>query len=293
MKLSYLLGSVLTVFITSCNSVQEVKEQKDKTGAAVDTVLENKIQDVYYSSLLPSEAISYFEKEGFNFRKELLNPLSNTDKYTDPIAKLLNIGIYSADVAYQILCKKTSEATQTFKVIKNLCNDENIEFAFDENTKKRILDNISNFDSLNVISNDVYNTTMSNVRESGAQNNYIIISSGSFVETMYLIISSVKSDAQDYKTVEKIIEQKLLFDDLYSMLQLLNTDENVSSVLTDISELKKTFSDLTVQSKNVKIKKTKDGNLVLSGNNKITYSKESFKSLKLSIIKLRTKWTAK
>lgn len=284
---------ILLVLITSCDNVSDNKESEDKIGSQADTVLKNKLQEVYYSHLSPTEIIGYFESEGFNFKPELLNPLSNREKYISSVEKLLNIGSYSADVAYQILCKKTSEATNTFKVIKSLCNDVNIESAFDENIKKRIMNNINNTDTLSAISNDVYINTVNNVRESGSHNMYVILSAGSFVETMYLIINSVKNDAQEEKTIKKIIEQKLLFDDLYSMLLFLNTDQNIAVVLTDITELKNAFTAFSVKSEKIQVKKSGNGSLVLSGENKISYSKESYNALKSSIIKLRTKWTVR
>lgn len=283
------LALILLVFFTACNSVPDHNMVDSKT----DTVLQNKLQEFYYSHLSPTEIISYFESEGFDCNPELLNPLSSKEKYISSVEKLLNIGTYSADVAYQILCKKNDEATNTFKAIKSLCNDVNIKSAFDENIKKRILNNINNTDTLSEITNEVYITTVNNVRESGAHNIYVIISAGSFVETMYLIMNSVKTDAQEDKTIKKIIEQKLLFNDLYAMLLFLKTDENVSTILTDITELKKSFTDLIVKSENVKITKSRNGYLVLSGENKIAYSKESFNALKSSINKLRTKWTVR
>lgn len=294
-RLCYLPVFVLAllILISSCDFISDKKDEPVMEGSQADTILKNKLEEVYYSHLSPKEIISYFENEGFDFSPSLLNPLVNKDKYIGKVEKLLNIGTYSADVTYQILCKKNTDAITTFKVIKNLCNEVNIESAFNENIKKRILNNINNSDTLSEISNEIYITTVNNVRESGAHNLYVILSAGSFVETLYLIISSVKSDIQEDKTAKKIIEQKLLFDDLYSMLIFLNTDENVAVVVNDIADLKLAFNKLTVKSENVKISKSNNGDLVLTGENNFNYSDESYNALKSSIIKLRTKWTVR
>ncbi|HBX51591.1 MAG TPA: hypothetical protein DEH02_11045 [Bacteroidales bacterium] len=285
------IAVILLLMLNSCEFNKVGNDLVDNTDllASNDTV--NNTEEDYYSMPAPSEVISYFKENEYKFRQELMNPLSNYEKYNTHVSKILNVGIYTADATYQILCKKTSKAASTFKVIESLCNEANISSAFDENIKNRIIYNSVNADSITDISIEIYLKIVNNIRETGSPDMYLILASGSFVEIMYLMTNSIGNFSESEKSINKVVEQKLLFDELFSALIKIKKNEDISGIVSDMSDLKSAFDLLDVKSENIQMNKSSNGNHVLSGKNIISYSEKLYINLKTSINKLRSKWT--
>lgn len=285
------LAIILVATLVSCNPVPTEKNQTGISDQISDSALVEKMEAIYYSMPSPAEIICYFDKKGVSYKPELLNPLSNKEKYIRQEEKILNIGIYSADISYQVFFEKTKSIGLSLNVFEDLCNAANIPAVLDDILKRRIVNCSNDPDSLTNIFNTLYLRTINIIHESGKENTYVLLAAGSFIETMFLIINSVNNYAESENTINKIIEQKLLFTDLYATIESLKSDKNMAVLLSDFSDLKNAFDVIIVQSENVQMKKSEDGSLVLSGKNNISYTKESYNNLKSSIVKLRTKWT--
>ncbi|MBI5217894.1 MAG: hypothetical protein HY958_03075 [Bacteroidia bacterium] len=276
--------------ITCTQTEQNGNKTANETENADTTALQN-LEDAICYLPSPYEIITYIETGKIKFNNQFINPLNNKERYITTKDKIINIGVYSADVAYLVFFEKNSELGNYFKVIDNLCKEENIASGIDQKIKDKIINSTLNADTLTAISNEVYKYTLDNILEKEQKNTYALLLSGAFVETLYLIIKSADTDPEYIS--KRIIEQKLLFDDLLALLQSLKKNKNISDVILDMENIKMSFSKMNFKTENLKTEKSKDNKLVLSGNNSFEYSKEAYENLQSDIIKLRTKWTKK
>ena len=90
------IAVILLLMLNSCEFNKVGNDLVDNTDllASNDTV--NNTEEDYYSMPAPSEVISYFKENEYKFRQELMNPLSNYEKYNTHVSKILNVGIYCA-----------------------------------------------------------------------------------------------------------------------------------------------------------------------------------------------------
>ncbi len=261
----------------------------------VDTTIaqpdKDKMEDVFLFLPSPYEIISYIEQNELVFNTKLLNPLSNKDKYLVSTDRKINIGIYSADVAYMVFFKKDQNIGEYFKIIDALCKEESFPSVLDEALKNRITQNNFNADSLSVLSTEIYQRTVDNMVESGQKSSYALLLSGSLVETLYLIIHSGHKDIAYIK--KRIAEQKLMFDDLFALLEKLKKNKNINETMDELQGIKNAFSRINIKTNKLKMAQLKGNAYNLSGENVFEFTNATYDSLVLEITKLRKQWTEK
>lgn len=251
----------------------------------------DKIQETFLYLPSPYEIISYIQKEQLSFDRKLLNPIANKEKYVISIDKKINIGIYSADVAYLVFFRKKQDVAEYLKKIDEMCREEAFPPVLDEDLKNNITRDNLNTDTLSKISNEIYRRTIDNMIESGQKNSYGFLLSGALVETLYLIINSGHKDKSYIK--KRIAEQKLLFEDLFMLLETLKKNKNVGERIDDMKGLKNAFAKIHIKTNKLKLAQVKGNTYDLSGENVIEYTDEAYNTLNKEITNLRKLWIEK
>jgi len=292
MKKSYhnALLIVLLVFVfSSCQNNDKAKYENSKNievGIELDS-----LNNAIYQTPSPTEILGEILNQDINIKKELVNPYKNASNYITIRNQAVNMGVYIADFAYLNLSSDKTLELEYLKVVQDLSEKINIYGIFEQKTLNRINNNLQFKDSLNLISQEIYYNISNNLEKSDRQNIFVLISSGAIIESLYLSVNLVEN-FEDYKDIiQKMYEQKYVFDNFYEYAYNFSEDPYIEQILDNLDVLKDTFDKLEVEESEQQVIKKDDNSLVFKGGYNFILSKEGFEVFKKNITTIRNEVT--
>ena len=269
------------------SSYKKSAKYEDDTGSY--TLFDSKVKNIFYRFQSPDEMFIITDSIGLQFDNTLLLPVQNANKYLDSKSQALNLGVYVADLAYITLFQRYKESIEYLQVIHKLSEKIRIASAFDENLVNRIEKNISNIDSLSAISDDALTSLINYLVRNDKENTFAIISLGGFIEFYHLALNLVDDYKAENQTIQRIIDQKIAFENLIKYSYEYSDDPNVSSSLELVEPLSDFFKNITVVKEKTTITKSDDGRIIVGGGDKLKITEEEFYELKKLVKQIREK----
>jgi hypothetical protein len=253
----------------------------------------NTAKRIFYSLPSPLETAMLIKNAGATYDEELLNPVSNADKYNTNLEMALNLGIYTTDLSYASLFDQTQATLNYINAAKKMADGLEILDAIDEQTISRLEENINNRDVIiDIISETLLNSN-SFLDDRGLQSTSAIILVGGWVEGIYIASSLVQPNAnlQENKLVERIVDQKLSLNIVITLLENNQESVEVQSLLKDIMALKTIYDKIKIeQSEITAVKDPKTNVTTLKSKSTIKITPEIFKELTTKVAELRTRY---
>ncbi|MBR8534619.1 hypothetical protein KDU71_03535 [Carboxylicivirga sediminis] len=249
--LSLAIGGVLV--FSSCNSGQ--KKQKSEEQQIVESVnVDGKLVDdfkksklIFYSLPSPLETAMLIKRAGATYNEELLNPLSNIDKYSTNRQMALNLGIYSADLSYTSLFDQTQSSIKYMANAKRLADGLGIMDAIDEETLKKLEANIDNRDVMLDIISETFMSSNAYLTENDRPAIAVMVLVGGWVEGLYLATRLTNGSVENNKRlIDRIVYQKLSLYTVINLLEEYQDNEDVQYLLDRISELNEIFEKVEI-----------------------------------------------
>ena len=272
--ISYPLTIIVLVFILFSCSDQSVekKEQETKT-EAIEPQDEVGTEDFYFFLPSPIQIAHILKRSGLLFSAEWINDPAKYDQYQTRTAGLLNLGVYTGDLAYCILNDRTEESLKYINSIKKLSDKLDMsEIYYSDNTNTRIESAVNNKDSLvNFIISTQEN--LSDYAYSSNQLSILMITfAGAWVETVYI---GAHADNESPERVGETLSEEMGI--------LKNLIDGLESTVQDNPEI----STLTTQLKDFEQKMySRDGE-----NKPINFSSDQIEILKKEIAIIRNNIT--
>jgi len=229
MKRKLLISLGLLTTLWSCNN----QKTAETTAVATDTVATEPAHPPKPVYILPSplQIAHIFKKSGLKYMAGITNPQSNETKYTSNFNQTLNLGVYSADMAYNVLNKQKQGAISYMKLTKSLADEIGMSSVFsDENLMKRFEANIEREDSIMRILAELKGKTDDYISNNERQTTSTLIFSAAWIESMYLA-SKATEKKKDGKVKSQLLEQMSILENVIKLLQGHNT--NNDAALTD------------------------------------------------------------
>jgi len=173
----------------------------------------------FYLIPSPEDLFAFTKDKNLQFVPGLVNPIENIDKYVDNRSKEINFGTYSADMAYSTAFGKYQESLKEFKIVRQLSDEIGIGNVFTQSLINRI-DNVKeDRDSLKQISSDIYLDIQNFLDSKNRAKTMSLISTGGWLEFLYIIVNSVDKYEAENPTIQRIADQKIIFDNLMLRLE--------------------------------------------------------------------------
>ncbi|MEE4197054.1 MAG: hypothetical protein V2I54_05380 [Bacteroidales bacterium] len=290
MKQHYILVAVFVslLLLAGCNSCKH--ESTDSAGEIESTEnirIEDSLREVIYVLPSPNEILAEIFIEEVNINPLFVNPYTHARDYLDTRSQAVNLGVYIADFAYLSYSSETTTELEYLKVIKQLSEEVNIYGLMENKTMKRIQNNLTQKDTLNKISQELYYKISSNLENSNRENIFTLISTGAIVESLYLSVMIV-DDFDDYREIiEKMYEQKFVFDNFYEYAQIYEDDPYVKMIIDQLEILKQTFDQLNETENQPEVVQQDDETLRFTGGSEFVVNHENFDRFKTNIISIR------
>lgn len=254
------LSVLLATGLNSCgSSSSDDKEKTSQEFKEAGESLKNQIEDVVYNIPSPSEIPYLLKTTGAEFNQSLLNSRSKADQYVSRTDKAsLNLGVYAADIGYLSSYEKTQEAIDYLNSCKTLADNLNVIEAFDMDVLKRFESNISNKDSLARLLDETIQNTSNFLKNDSRNKLAALVITGSFIEGLYISTGLIKSYPKDLLPDDKrnlvltplirvVLQQEKSVGELLKMLNSVEQTAPVTTIVSDLKELSKTFDALEIE----------------------------------------------
>jgi hypothetical protein len=248
---NHLLIPALALLLASCGGESTDSDKAAPDSLATESVPQATVDpnEIGEDVALPSSMriAGIFKRSGLKFIESNLNPLENVKNYKTTYSKALNLGVYSADMAYCVLNKQYALSKNYLKSCKDIGGEIGLASAFEANNlARRFEDNMNKGkeDSLLKIISDLQLETDIILERNNQQHISTIVFAGAWVETLF-------AASQVYKTGEKnilptLMEQVSLVNDILKVAENeRNKDENMSSLISDLNAIKSEFNNIS------------------------------------------------
>jgi len=286
-KHNILIIIVLSIvgIIAQCKSD---KKENPNTVEVIETIqISDTIGNYIYILPSPNEILEEISINKLEINSSIVNPAINVSQYNDTRSQAINLGVYIADFAYLSYSAENTTDLEYLKVIKQLSEEVGMYNLIDEKILSRINDNLMNKDSLNIISQEFYYNLTDQLENSNRQNIFLLISSGTIIESLYLSVSLINNFDLHKEYVQKIYEQKFVFDNFYEYAKQYDEDIYVQKIIDHLDILNQIFDGLTEENEDPKVIKNEDSTLRFVGGSNFALDKKSFENFKSNIISLR------
>lgn len=241
-------------YFASCNNSSTEKAASGQDTALSDakridslTSQKKKEIDFKFATLeanIPSPFDIVNDLHGYNapFKKELLNPETNSEKYNATFKKEVNFGVYGVDLAYINFYGQNQDMMKYYTTIEKMAVDLNIDKVFDSYAE-RFKTNADNHDSVVSIVDNVFKATDDYLNKN---DRYLVAShviAGAVIEVNYLslnLLKEIKRTPDNDKFFVKVFNENLA---IYHMINLFEkfTDKDSQALLADMKAYQKSY----------------------------------------------------
>ncbi|MEA1898595.1 MAG: hypothetical protein U9N53_13125 [Bacteroidota bacterium] len=274
------------------------KTGEDKSAPAEDILtlddLEGEpeiLEDILFLFPSPGEIVDGFFNSELEYKPGLVNSVENLDSYLGSRSQALNLGIYVADLAYLAKFEISGESVDYLEAVQSLSTQVGISTEIFESLLERAKANINNPDTILAISNEAFYKMFTFLETSKKESTLAIISTGAYIESLYLVLETKSEFAENDAVFEQITEMKYPFDNLLSRAREHKDDKNVESICKYLNAINQTFDSLSKEETETIVTRN-EGQLTIGGGTKFILTEEYFNKLKSTIHSFRTEITS-
>ncbi|MBI2258205.1 MAG: hypothetical protein HYU67_04825 [Flavobacteriia bacterium] len=276
-KFTFIL--LCNLFFLSCSGENKNVDKEVKVEAQV----ENTFNSDDYDFVLPQpiSLAKAFQASGLSYHPNLTHDVSKKDKYFDKVKQLLNLGVYSTDLAYSAINEHANEARAYLKAIQLLGNQVGLKPVFsDKDLIDRFDKSLNNMESVEELIYEIQERSEEYMQDNDLRYLSIVQFSGAWSEGMYLGIKDIElSKEKNEKMSVTVVDQMNL---LKNIIKGLSTYPNSDTVLKNVN--KKLNQILTEYNEFESVKKSTSNDVFVSP----VLTDSELKKLSLMIYELRT-----
>lgn len=235
---SLILSSVL-VFFSACKEETapkyEVEKEQDKKQTQVSEQFDFVLPQ--FISLAKS-----FQAAGLKYESGKTNDTKRASNYATQTAQLLNIGVYSTDLAYCALNGKSQDARNFFQVIQDLGNKSGLDVIFsDKELMQKFDQSISKQEDIETFIYEIQEKSESYMQDNNLRHMSLIQFAGAWIEGMYLGAENSQL-TKSGDIAQALADQMFLLQNIIKGLETYpNEDANVDKITSKFKEIDETY----------------------------------------------------
>jgi hypothetical protein len=204
----------------------------------------------------PEELISDLADNNFTFQDKNLVNLQVINKATLTRYKALYFGVTYSDFLYLSYFNKGYKALNYLNALKKLSTELGITSRLNDQYLARMEKNLTNIDSLKIISIELSIEVFKNIETLGGKELYAQIGVGTIVEALFLATQSIDKIEGNEQLVSRVVEMGLFFDNyIENYAQYKPNDEPSDSLLNDLNSIKRGFYELNKDAQALEVEK--------------------------------------
>lgn len=233
-----------SLLIYSCGDPKKEPETTDEL-PDTDTVkaVALNVGGELFSVPSPMQTALLIQKSGVAYDKTILNAGNKSGQYASDFSKSLNLGIYGADLGYVSMYNQTQDALGYLGAVKTLADKLGVSAAFDQQTMKRIQDNISVKDSMLMLVGVAYRASDAYLKTNKRTQISSLILAGGWIEGMHFSMQAYKKKPTD-EIKFRIAEQKQALGSIIKLISSHNVPD-AADLMKDLESLAKVYENVT------------------------------------------------
>ncbi len=285
----FFVGFLFLLILSTCKGRQN--EIKKTSEISYETKSDNNIrkvfENIYYLFPSPSDFLLAIDMESLEYKPEMLNSIEKREKYVKPSDQYLNLGVYIADLSYCALFGRNNDAENYLETIKRMSDDVNLSTEINKDLFEKLKDKVNSGDSLTKIINDFFSKVIYDLEVNNRQYDLTIITTGAYIECLYLSANNVNEFKEDNPIIQRIVEQKFAFNNLYKYCQKYVSNDDLIKSLFYIKEVNDALGKFSGVEEELEVKKESNNHLTISGGSTVIVTENHFISFKEKITKIR------
>jgi len=241
--------SFLSALMISCSEGSDSKTESQilsESNKKADVQINRAVFDEMIHSLpQPIEIANIITKADMPFSKEMLVSSDNSESYTDKYSQAMAFGAYGVDLGYINLNDKKIYVIEYLEAIKNLSEALKVDQFFDFQTLYELNNNRHNADSLIHISTRNFNKIDEFLREQNRGELSVLMLIGAWTEGMHMFGKLYTKSPND-DLLKRIGEQKVVFENVFLILEKLNKIEHFNKLKTDMTPIKTAYEKVQI-----------------------------------------------
>lgn len=294
----------LAVLLSSCG--RDGNRAKDREVSLEDYLTEEDIFDdidkakkIFYSLPSPLETAMLLKSAGVGYNEQILNDLGRIEQYTTSKSKAVNLGIFTTDLSFASLFDQAQTSLNYMDGIRRIAGEMGIDDAVDDETLRRLEDNLNNRDIVMDIISETFLNSSSYLKENDQQDIAALVLTGGWIEGLYIGTQMAGSGpVQENQLAIRVAEQKLSLSIVERMLEDNKADasgrENadVVALISQLEPLKTAYNDIEVLTSASTVEDNEStGTAMLRSETRIIITDEAFANLKSVVATLRNNLT--
>ena len=225
---------VLTAVLTSCGGNAEENEKGKVT--VEETNFESEEDDFVLPQ--PITMAQMFKEAGLTYAAGKTNAAENKSKYSQKIDQLLNLGVYSTDLAYCAINNKTQEAREYLVAIQYLGSKVGLESVFsDKELVNRFDNNLGDQGAMEELIYDIQDKIDSYLDENSMRFLAAVEFAGAWTEGIYLAIDDSRKKPAEIGPA--LVEQMVLLENTIKGLKShpAKDDKRLKEIITSFEKV--------------------------------------------------------
>ncbi len=240
LSLSLVTTIAVSIFLLAgCGGAGNQKANEEATDTiSKELSLSPEAMNLLYKMPTPFEVTTLLQEAKAGYIFDITNPVENVGKYMTEKSKSINLGVYSADLAYSATYNIIDNTNQFLGCTRQLADELGIAGIYHPNLVEKIKQFNNNKDSLVNMVSGIFLSTNDFLSKNNRNQVAVYIAVGAFVEGLYLA-SSLNVVAEDNTKISAIIfKQTSNYEQLMTILDLYQGVDAMKSLYDEMLKLK-------------------------------------------------------
>jgi len=233
--------SIILIGISGCNTTQ--KKQEDKTPRAPEnTIPEDIVKDLSgYPIPTSYDITTHIYQAQAGYQASLPNGPEKAGHYITQRDKVLNLGVYAADLCYATTYLMKQGTMNYLEASKVLIDDLGISSTFNITYAERIEQNIDNRDSLIAVVSESFDDTWNYLVDNQEAVLARLVVCGSWIEGVYITTNVALISLDNTTFLEALAKQRTSLYELVNLLESVKDVEEVSDIYKGLADIKEFY----------------------------------------------------
>ena len=235
----------------------EIKRQstaEDELNAVLEAEETTNINDAISDSLIqtlnsipsPIETAFQIQENGGEYNRTYLNDAAKQDQYNTTTVQALNLGVYSADLAY-INIYKSNDVLDYLGAVSRISQDLGIGEFFNLQSMSQLVKHDDNLDSLLQVTTDNFEAINKHLQEQDQSHLSVLMLTGGWLEGLHLI-QQVYNEKPSQSLKERIGEQKVVLEQIINLVEYYkDKNETISELHSKLVKLNDIYQTVKIE----------------------------------------------
>lgn len=283
----------LTVIVFLLNSCVSKNEKEPTVSLNInDSILESENKAIktqfFFTLPAPGEMLQFFTTENvLAYKENIINDTKNSSKYVNEISMALNLGVFTTDFAYATFYEKKKISNNILRVSQKLAENLNINMFINKDFIDEVEQFISNIEVDQNFPNEVFYEMVNNLESAGREELLSFIMTGSFIETLYVMVNIIDGSEHSEDLIRFLGDQKYVLDNLIEYVKSNAHGDNYTTISNYLNEIQLVFDSTDIIKNEIEVSKIDSGKIYISGGNTYVLTDGVFDSLRIKITEIR------